>query len=142
LQIDLGRLGEWAVENWTKINSGRRKAVSFMRAWVKDPLNYSLLDQEIPEASSFKYLETILSSDLSWKALHFMMRILKKGNSNMKSLAYMSLVHPILEYGAVYWDLFREGKINVLDWVQKKAEKFAKILPMNRSGKHWCNVVR
>jgi hypothetical protein len=63
LQIDLGRLGEWAVENWMKINSGKSKAVSFTRAWVKDLLNYSLLDQEIPEASSFKYLEIILSSD-------------------------------------------------------------------------------
>jgi hypothetical protein len=34
-----------------------------------------------------------------WKALHFTMRILKKGNSNTKSLAYISLVRPILEYG-------------------------------------------
>jgi hypothetical protein len=55
LQIDLGRLRERAVENWKKINSGKSKAVSFMRAQVKDLLNYSLLDQEIPEAGSFKY---------------------------------------------------------------------------------------
>jgi hypothetical protein len=32
LQIDLGRMGEWAVENWMKINSGKSKAVSFTRA--------------------------------------------------------------------------------------------------------------
>jgi hypothetical protein len=63
LQIDLGRLGEWVVENWMKINSGKRKAVSFTRTRVKDLLNYSLLGQEIPEASSFKHLEIILSSD-------------------------------------------------------------------------------
>jgi len=54
----------------------------------------------------------------------------------------MSLVHPILEYGAAYWDLFRKGKINALDWVRKKEAKFAKILPMNRSGKHWRSVER
>jgi hypothetical protein len=42
------------------------KAVSFTRAWVKDPLNYSLLDQVIPEASGCKYLGIILFSDLSW----------------------------------------------------------------------------
>jgi hypothetical protein len=48
LQTVLSRLGEWVVENWMKINSGISKAVSFTRAWVKDPLNYSLLDQEIP----------------------------------------------------------------------------------------------
>jgi len=32
----------------------------------------------------------------AWKALHFVMRVLKKGNRNTKSLAYMSLVHPVL----------------------------------------------
>jgi len=37
----------------------------------------------------------------------------------------MSLVHLILEYGAMCWDPYREGQINVLDRVQKKAAKFA-----------------
>jgi hypothetical protein len=53
------------------------------------------------------------------------MRILKKGNSNKKNLAYTSLVRPILEYWAVCWDPYREGQINLLDRVQKKAAKFA-----------------
>jgi len=57
----------------------------------------------------------------AWKALHFTMQILKKGNSNTKSLTYMSLVCPILEYGATCWDPYREGQITVLDRVQKKA---------------------
>ena len=93
------------------------------------------MDTLIPEASSCIYLEIILRSDLSWadqvnytvkkawKALHFTIQILKKGNSNTKSLAYMSLVRPILEYGAVCWDLYREGQISALDRVQKKAAK-------------------
>ena len=91
----------------------------------------------IPEASSCKYLGIILRSDLSWvdqvnymvkkawKALHFTVRILKKFNSNTKSLAYMSLVRPILEYGAACWDPFRDGQTSALDRVQKKAAKFA-----------------
>ena len=49
----------------------------------------------------------------------------KKGNSNTKSLTYMSLVRPILEYGAACWDPYREGQISALDRVQKKAAKFA-----------------
>ena len=53
------------------------------------------------------------------------MRILKKGNSNTRRLAYMSLVRPILEYGAACWDPYREGQISALDRVQKKAAKFA-----------------
>jgi len=57
--------------------------------------------------------------------LHFTMRILKRGNSNTKSLAYMSLVRPILEYGAACLDPYREGQVSALDRVQKKAAKFA-----------------
>jgi hypothetical protein len=49
---------------------------------------------------------------------------LKKGERNTKRLAYTSLVHPILEYGAACWDPYREGKINALDRVQKKAAPF------------------
>jgi hypothetical protein len=52
------------------------------------------------------------------------MRVHKKGNSNMKSLAYMSLAHPILEHKALCWDPYREGQIHLLDCVQKKVAKF------------------
>ena len=86
-----------------------------MRAWVKDLLNYSLGDQKIPEASCCKYLYLgiIIRSDLSWadqvnytvkkawRALHFVTHIVKNGNKNTKSLAYRSLVRPILKYGVV-----------------------------------------
>ena len=103
---------------------------------VKDPLNYSLMDTLILEANSCKYLGIILRSDLSWtdhvnytvkkawKALHFTMRILRKRNNSTKSLAYVSLVRPILEYCASCWDPYREGQINALHRVQKKAAKF------------------
>ena len=92
-----------------KINQSKCKAVRFTRARVKDPLNYPLGDQLILEVSSYKYFEMIVRSDLSWadhvnykvkkawKALYVIMRILKKGNSSTKSLAYTTLVHPILE---------------------------------------------
>jgi hypothetical protein len=99
---------------------------------VKGPLNYSFKDQRIPEATCCKYLGIIIRRDLNWedqvhytvqkawKALHFIMRILKKGNKNTKSLAYTSLVRPILEYGAACWDPYRQCQINALDRVQKK----------------------
>jgi hypothetical protein len=47
-----------------KINPSICRAVRFTRARVKDPLNYTLGNQLIPEASSCKYLEIILRSDL------------------------------------------------------------------------------
>jgi hypothetical protein len=58
------------------------------------------------------------------EAFHFKMHILKRGNNNTKSLAYTSLVLSILEYGAACWDPNREGQVNALHKVQKKAAKF------------------
>jgi hypothetical protein len=90
LQKDLYRLREWAVENAMKIYPSKSKAVRFTRARVKDPLDNTLANNLILEASSCKYLGIILRSDLSWadqvnytvkkdwKALHFTMRMLKR----------------------------------------------------------------
>jgi hypothetical protein len=59
LQKYLDRLREWAAENAMKINPSNSKAIRFRRARVKDPLNYSLMDTLISEASSCKYLGII-----------------------------------------------------------------------------------
>jgi len=73
-----------------KISPNESKVLSFTRARVEAPLNYSLGDQKIPEASCCKYLGIIIPSDLTWadqvnytvqkawKALHFVMPIVKK----------------------------------------------------------------
>jgi hypothetical protein len=156
LQIYLDRLGGWAEENAMKINPGKSKAVIFTSARVKEQLKYSLGDQRVLEGSSCKYLGIIIPSGLiwadqlsstvrkAWKALHFVIRVLKKGNRNTKGLAYTSIVHPILEYGAVCWDPCREGQINVLDRVQKKEAKFATgmIIGMVRTGNPWRSAER
>ena len=64
LQADsLGGLGG---TNEININPNKSKALSFVRAQVKDPLNCSLGDQKIPEASCCKYLGIIIRSNLSW----------------------------------------------------------------------------
>jgi len=76
-----------------------------------------------------------------WRALHFTMRILKKGNSNTKIIAYMPLIRPILEYGAACWDPYREGQILVsaLDRVQIKRPNLH-IIRTVRTGKFWRRV--
>ena len=87
-----GAIGEWAVENDMKINPGKNKAVSFTKASGKERIRYYFGDPLISKVSSFKYLGIIIRSDLNWadviytlrkawKALHFIMRILKNGHT-------------------------------------------------------------
>jgi hypothetical protein len=54
------------VENAMVINPAKSNAVCFTRARVTEPLNYSLRDKEIPEASSCKFLGIILRCDFNW----------------------------------------------------------------------------
>jgi hypothetical protein len=42
-------------------------------------------------------------------------------------------VRLILEYGAAYCDPYRKGQVNVLDWVQNMATKFAH----HRNNSNW-----
>jgi hypothetical protein len=49
-----------------KINSSKCKEVHFLKARVKNPLNYTIGDQLVPEGSGCKYLGIIFRSELSW----------------------------------------------------------------------------
>jgi len=102
------------------------------------------------EASCCKYLGIIIRSDLSWadqvnytvqkawRALHFVIHTVKKGNKNTKSFAYTSLVRPILEYEAACWDPYRERQVSAFDRVQNKAAKFAH----HPGGSEWETLVQ
>ena len=122
-----------------------------LKYWEKNIIQHqSLGDQKISEASCCKYLGIIVGSDLSWadqvnytvqkawRALHFVMRVVKRGNKNTKILAYTSLVRPILEYGAACWDPYRECQVSALDRVQCKAAKFAHHL----GGSEWESLAQ
>jgi hypothetical protein len=103
LQVDLNRLGEWAVENVMVINPANSKAVCFMGARVTEPLSYSLQDILIQEASSCKYLGIILHGDLSWADQGVCMYVYSRGGPRSAlaprpSLIYCAspLINPLL----------------------------------------------
>ncbi|KAJ4440163.1 hypothetical protein ANN_08301 [Periplaneta americana] len=91
--------------------------------------------ETIPEVNKCKYLGITFSSDLgwgehvtdtvgkAWRALHFVMRVLRKGSDKSKEIAYKSLVRPVMEYGAACWDPYRLEHIKTLEKIQKRAFK-------------------
>ena len=75
----------------------------------------------------------------AWRALHFVMRSVKKGNKNTKSLAYTSLVRPILEYGEACCDPYRGCQISALDLYKIKLLNLHNILEA-QTGNLWSSV--
>jgi hypothetical protein len=69
LQINVNKLGEWVFENEMIINPTKSKVVCFTKALVTEPLNYSLRDIIILEASSCKYLRINILPAISLKFL-------------------------------------------------------------------------
>jgi hypothetical protein len=80
--------------------------------------------RDMHNAFQIPYVYDYITLQKARKALHFVMHILKKGNSNTKLLAYTALLRMILQYGAVCWDPYREGQVGALNCLQKRAAKF------------------
>ncbi|KAJ4447673.1 hypothetical protein ANN_09680 [Periplaneta americana] len=62
----------------------------------------------------------------AWRALHFVMRVLRKGSDKSKEIAYTSLVRPVMEYGAACWNPYRLEHIKTLEKIQKRALKYCR----------------
>ncbi|KAJ4426821.1 hypothetical protein ANN_26620 [Periplaneta americana] len=135
LQTDLNRINDLAIANRMKINYLKSKAISFTRKRNKIVASYTLGCETIPEVNKCKYLGITFSSDLgwgehvtdtagkAWRALHFVMRVLRKGSDKSKEIAYKSLVRPVMEYGAACWDPYRLEHIKTLEKIKKRALK-------------------
>ncbi|KAJ4431722.1 hypothetical protein ANN_20324 [Periplaneta americana] len=59
--------------------------------------------------------------------LEFPKSHLQKSNRKSKELAYKTLVRPIMEYGTVGWDPYRQNQMDSIEKVQRKAEKYVKM---------------
>ena len=93
---------------------------------MEDDLTYLICGKVIPQVKHCKYLGVYLRKSLgwdtqvnnatrkTWKALHFVMRVLKKENAKSKEIPYKSLVRPIVEYGASCWDPYRINQTHSL----------------------------
>jgi hypothetical protein len=71
------------------------------------------------------YIDRISSFVVKCYCLYLQDDTCDVSNDTLVSLITLSsLVRPILEYGSACWDPCREGQMNALDQVQKKAAQF------------------
>lgn len=93
-------------------------------------LNTDIIDQQ--------YMGVMFSSDCSWnahvsnvvanaaRALNFIQRNLKSSTFALKNTAYISFVHPILEYACCVWDPHQKTLIDQIERIQNRAGRFVR----------------
>ena len=115
LQNDLLSLEKW--EKMWDMNFNPSKCqvhhVTHLKTLIET--KYYLYDTMLDCVSSAKYLEVIISDDLSWRTLidnitksanqtlGFLKRNIRVHNKDLKSVAYKTLVRPQLEYASTVW---------------------------------------
>ncbi|KAJ4430057.1 hypothetical protein ANN_22265 [Periplaneta americana] len=138
IQTDLNKIYNWALMHKMKINGSKSKSITFCKTRGETSLNYEFSGVVIPQVQCCKYLGVYLNSKLSWgehvdnvtgkawRALHFIMKILRKASPKSREIAYLTLMRPLMEYGTTCWDPYRIYQINSLERIQYRAAKFVK----------------
>ncbi|KAK7105620.1 uncharacterized protein [Littorina saxatilis] len=97
---------------------------------------YQLDNSILQNVRSTPYLGILLSDDMKWSphissitkkancTLGFLRRNLQRCPPRCRQQAYLSLVRPLLEYGAVVWDPYLKKDIDCIERVQRKASRF------------------
>ena len=133
LQQDLHNLERWADSWGMKFNAKKCYILSIRN---KTSNFYSLDNTILQQVPSNPYLGVTISENLKWS--QHIGNITKKANSTLGFLrrnlrtcpptsrrnAYLSLVRPILEYGAVVWDPYHRIDIDCIERVQHRAARF------------------
>ena len=136
LQADLNKLAEWGQRWLMEFNAKKCQVLRVTRRRHIVEHQYTLHGKELETCTSAKYLGITISSYLRWnkhvdevcskanKTLGFLRRNLRVSSPKLKTLAYFSLVRPLVEYAAPAWDPHTDRNINKLQKVQRRAARF------------------
>ncbi len=119
-------------------NSKKCHSVTITRRRKQIASEYFLGSVPLQKQGAFTYLGVTIASDLRWnqhvsavvtkatRTLNFIRRNCYRCTFEAKSLAYMSLVRPHLEYAVAAWDPFTACNVGRLEMVQRRAARFVK----------------
>ena len=127
LQHDLRQLERWAYD-WGMIFNPYKCYILSVNS--KTSFYYQLSNSILKHVQNNPYLGILLSNDLKWDSQ--ITAITKKANSTLsfprrnlrrcplacKQQAYISLVRPLLEYGAIVWDPYLKKDITSMEKTQ------------------------
>ena len=137
LQCDLDCLSQWAQTWQMKFNFAKCTVIKCTRSHSLSSRDYTLQDHVLETRAQSSYLGITLHNTLTWsfhisnitsrasRTLNFLRRNLYKCSQEVKASAYISLVHPLMEYASVIWDPYQITYINNLERIQRRAAWWA-----------------
>ena len=138
LQRDVDSFENWARSWQMSFNSKKCHSVTITRRRKQIASEYLLGSVALQKQDDFTYLGVTITSDLRWnrhistvvakatRTLNFIRRNCYRCTLEAKSLAYVSLVRPHLEYAVAAWDPFTACNVGRLEMVQRRAARFVK----------------
>ena len=135
LQRDLKSLEEWAAKWGMRFNASKCYIMSLARN-PPSSFMYSLDNTFLQTVSSNPYLGVLFSNNLTWTehinkitkkancSLGFLKRNLRHCPTSCKKSAYLALVRPLLEYGAIIWDPYQKQDVDKMESTQRHAARF------------------
>lgn len=137
LQSDLFRIENWCKTWQMSLNVPKCKLMSFSRRACPLFHNYTLKGSSLQSTKEYKYLGVHITNNLSWtvhvykviasasRSLGYLQRTMKFAPSDLKLLAYKTLIRPKLEYAAAIWDPHQRYLIDNIEAIQNRAIRFA-----------------
>lgn len=139
LQKDINTLFSWS-QTWKMQFNANKCFVLPITRKRRNPNNshyiYKLGETPLQYTNSYQYLGITITTNLKWnehinniknkatKTLNFLRRNIYFCTREAKSLAYLSLVRPQLEYSSAAWDPYTKSNSDLLEAVQRRAARF------------------
>lgn len=136
LNTSLQNIHMWCQEWEMQLNADKTGFMNMSRKKNILFFPYSLPSEQLTQVPHYKYLGVTITSTLSWnthissicssafRKLCFLRHKLKHTPSDVKLLAYSSIIRPKLEYASIVWDPHTKKNIEALEMIQRKSVRF------------------
>jgi hypothetical protein len=135
LQDDINAICNWVNMNEMRLNEHKSQLIKFTSKRPASQCTYNYMINSVPldYVENCKYLGLTINNKLNWKcqtekvakkgmnSLNFIMRNLRTSCTEVKEMAYKTIVRPALEYASLTWDPHQQFLKDLLEKVQRKA---------------------
>lgn len=136
IQADLNHICNWCDKWLMKLNLTKCEVMSFTRKHVNSEFSYYLNNTMLSHTSSYKYLGVLLTENLSWashiestcakasRSLGYLRRNLRNSPTNIRKLAFLTFILPILEFASAIWSPHQNYLIIMVERIQNRGARF------------------